>query len=291
MPATLRRLLVVLAVVGAGILPAPAVAAGYCTTGSGVSVVVDFGALGGGIQKGCDDSGNRNAARAFTNTGHPLTYAQRQPGFVCRVNGVPETDPCVNTSPSDAYWGLYWSDGTSGWKYSSLGVGSLDVPAGATVAFSWQDGGTADPPGTSPSAPPAPAASQSASPTPIRTPTAKTSVRPTTKPAATAAVKSTTGPTGPAAATTAPTTSSASASASATPSATGTPSPGAVSATPATTPSTDGPAAVSEPRSQDLTPAAADGGGGLPWWVPVLVLLALAAGGGAAWWSRRRGLS
>ena len=52
-----------------------------------------------------------------------------------------QTVPCVSTPPANAYWGLYWSNGTSGsWSYSSLGVGSLTVPAGGSVAFAWQGG-------------------------------------------------------------------------------------------------------------------------------------------------------
>jgi len=268
MPVALRRLLVVLAVASVGLVPAPATAAGYCT-GSGVSVVVDFGALGGGIVKGCDSSGNRNAAKAFVNTGHPLTYAQRQPGFVCRVDGVPQSDPCVNTSPADAYWGLYWSDGTSGWKYSSLGAGSLTVPAGATVAFSWQNGG-GDPPHTAPAAP-APS-SPSSSPAPTKQPSKQP-----TKPA----TKTSTGATS---------TATATASASADPSATATET-SSVTASPTTTPtpsataSGSAAASVSEPHVS----AASDGaGGGLAWWVPVGVLLALAGGAGGVWWTRRR---
>ncbi len=39
---------------------------------------------------------------------------------------MPADDPCVNTPPADAYWGLWWSDGTTGkWTYSSLGAASL----------------------------------------------------------------------------------------------------------------------------------------------------------------------
>ena len=272
MAVAVRRLLVVLAMAGAGLAPVPAVAAGYCA-GSGVSVVVDFGGLGGGIQKGCDSSGNHNAAKAFTNTGHPLTYAQRQPGFVCRVNGVPQSDPCVNTSPADAYWGLFWSDG-SGWKYSSLGVGSLTVPAGATVAFSWQNGGTLDPPGAAPAAP-APA-SHSPSPTPTRHPTKQPTKRPVAGATSTAAASASTSADASAAAST-------SASGSATPSASATTSPSAEA-------SSSGPAAVGEPTPLDPT-TADSGGGGLAWWVPVLVLLALAGGGGAVWWTRRTGTS
>jgi hypothetical protein len=270
MPVALRRLLVALAVASVGLVPAPATAAGYCT-GSGVSVVVDFGALGGGIVKGCDASGNRNAAKAFENTGHPLTYAQRQPGFVCRVNGVPQSDPCVNTSPSDAYWGLYWSDGTSGWKYSSLGVGSLTVPAGATVAFSWQNGG-GDPPGTAPATP------ASASPSSSPAPTKQATKQPTKK--ATKASGSATGATATASASADPSaTATASGSASASPTPTPTSSPSASA-------SATGAATVSEPRV--TTTAESADGDGLAWWVPVVVLLALAGGAGGVWWTRRR---
>ena len=35
------------------------------------------------------------AAAQFTDVGHQLTYVQRQAGFVCRVDGAPADDPCV----------------------------------------------------------------------------------------------------------------------------------------------------------------------------------------------------
>ncbi len=80
---------------------------------------------------------------------------------MCRVDGTPSSDPCVNTPPSDAYWSLWWSDGKSGtWSYSSAGVASLKVPAGGYVALSWQGaGGRAAPrtaPTPHPTAPPSP---------------------------------------------------------------------------------------------------------------------------------------
>ena len=269
-----RRLLVVLAVAGAGFVPGPATAAGYCS-GPGVNVVVDFGALGGGIQKGCDATGNRNAAQAFETTGHHLSYAQRQPGFVCRVDGVPASDPCVNTSPADAYWGLYWSDGTSGWKYSSVAVTSLSVPAGATVAFSWQNGGDADPPGTAPATPAAAQPSATASsPRPTRTPT-----KPAASPTKRASVAAPGVATGSASATATPSASaSVSPSSTTDPSASATPSPSA-SAT------TSGPAAVSEPTVSAKVEDSA--GGGLPWWLPVGSIVALVGAGGVVWQVRR----
>jgi hypothetical protein len=275
MPAALRRVLVVIAVAGAGLVPVPAMADGYCAV-SGVNVVVDYGALGGGIRKDCDDSGNRNAAQAFENTGHHLSYAQRQPGFVCRVGGVPESDPCVNTSPADAYWGLYWSDGSSGWKYSTTAAGSLSVPAGGTVALSWQNGGAADPPGVAPAAPApaAPATSPSASSKPTK--------QPVRKKTGTASGTATRTPASPSAATA---TSSLTVSAAPT-----SPGPSASASPLAPVPTDSGPAVVAEPRAG---PAAGDpgednSGDGLAWWVPVVVLAALAGAGGAAWWRRRR---
>ena len=85
----------------------PAAGAATCTTSGGVSVVVDFRELGGGTVTACaPDGGGRTAMAIVESVGITLSYATRQPGFVCRVNGVPAADPCVNASPVDAYWGL-----------------------------------------------------------------------------------------------------------------------------------------------------------------------------------------
>ncbi len=74
-------------------------AAAECRGSSGVTVVVDFNSLGGGVQGACVNRGGR-ASSLFTSAGFPLKYAQRQPGFVCRVSGVPTSDPCTNTAPA-----------------------------------------------------------------------------------------------------------------------------------------------------------------------------------------------
>lgn len=142
---------------------APASAA-TCAAGSGVSVVVDYNSLGGGVVTSCvADGGGDTASALFAAAGHTITYAQRQPGFVCRVDDVPADDPCVNASPADRFWSLWWSDGDSGsWTYSSQGVTSLKVPEGGSVAFSFDDvEGEARPSATPPKG-----SAPSASPTP-----------------------------------------------------------------------------------------------------------------------------
>lgn len=150
-----RRLLAAVLLSGAGLtggtLADPAAAA-VCSSDTGVTVVVDFHELGGGVQTVCDpDGGGKTAATLFPANGFPLDYVQRQPGFVCRVSSKPAEDPCVNTPPADAYWGLFWSSGTTGtWSYSSSGAGSQKVPAGGSVAFSWQGSSSRAEPGVAP---------------------------------------------------------------------------------------------------------------------------------------------
>jgi hypothetical protein len=119
------------------VVPSPAQAA-TCGTASGVSVVVDFHQLGGGVQTFCDAGGaGEYAATQFEDAGHTLTYVNGEP-FVCQVDSEPDTQ-CARTPPANAYWSLWWSDGKSGtWKYSSTGVTSLKVPDGGSVALSWQ---------------------------------------------------------------------------------------------------------------------------------------------------------
>lgn len=159
------------AVAAAPVAPAgPAAAAsGRCSPGTGVTVVVDYGPLGGGVVTGCDpDGAGKSAAEVVTAAGFSLSYVSSQPGFVCRIDGRPgEADEdCGDTPPPDAYWGLFWSDADpETWVYSSEGAGSLDVPEGGSIGWRFQDGGDRE----NPSAPPNPDA-KSPSPQPSKSP-------------------------------------------------------------------------------------------------------------------------
>ena len=299
--------------------------AAACSGATGVTVVVDRGALGGGIDEVCNASGGgKSATTLFTGAGFSLTYVQQTPGFVCRINGQPASDPCVKTPPTDAYWGLWWSDGTTGsWSYASVGAGSLTVPDGGYVAFAWQSG--------SRSAPGVPAPAHASASSPTATPSSS----PSTGGSGGGSSGGTSGGGG----------SNGNngnggggnggggggggngghASASPTPSAAGKPSSSAsaiASGTPSATPSASvsesptgkagrggkgGPSATPTPSSSALpvTPtdpvspsAAADGvaevqttddGSPLPVWVVPVVILALAVGAGVMFVVRRRG--
>lgn len=160
MTRSVRLVVAALVVAAAGLtLPAPTAYAAACSGDSGVTVVVDFNGLGGGVQQACvTGGGGDSAASLFQATGHQLSYATRMPGFVCRVDGVPASDPCVNTSPANAYWSLWWSDGdASSWTYASVSAGALKIPDGGMVAFSWDGVDGQAPPSASASHPDPPA--------------------------------------------------------------------------------------------------------------------------------------
>ena len=165
----------VLSLLGVGLVPTPAQAAGgRCAEGTGVTVVVDPGPLGGGVRIGCAPGGaDQPGSQVVPAAGFPLTYVSGAP-FVCRISGSPGADveDCSGTPPADAYWGLFWSDGDPAtWTYASVGITGLEVPEGGSIGWRWQDGGARDLPAAAPNADP-----------PIEEPSPEPSPEPSTPP-------------------------------------------------------------------------------------------------------------
>ncbi|MCY7397034.1 MAG: hypothetical protein LH468_12960 [Nocardioides sp.] len=293
------------------VVNASPVQAAACDGLSGVSVVVDFRELGGGIGQECASTGGQNAADSFTAAGFPLTRVQQQSGFVCRVQGAPASDPCVDVPPATAYWGLWWTDGTStSWRYSSLGVDSLRVPDGGSVAFAWNAGQGTRPPSVAPVARAAAPTTPPPSTRPSARPTPKPTARPTRAPAPASSASPSRSPSTPA--TTAPAAPGSTTDADAAGAERKAPSR-APEDTPTAAPSTlPDPAATAGAGSEPSEPAATTSspgaptdtvpGGlettsgparaaddGLPTWVaPVLVVLVFGAATGTALLRRRR---
>lgn len=146
----MKRLFFALALVIA-LSPVPAQAAGC----DGVTVVVDFRGLGGGVRQGCAPGSPASGVAALSAAGFGYTYASRQPGFVCRINEKPgaDTDRCVNTSPASAYWSYWHAPAGGSWMYSNQGAAS-HTPARGTVE-GWAFG-AGEQPGMAPPAAPAP---------------------------------------------------------------------------------------------------------------------------------------
>ncbi|GAA1963792.1 hypothetical protein GCM10009798_24850 [Nocardioides panacihumi] len=274
-------------------LPSTPAQAAYCSSGAGVSVLVDYGALGGGMSTGCG-SGSP-ASKAFTSAGFSLKQSPRQAGFVCQVNGKPADGNCLAT---DSYWGFFVSDDGKGWVYASQGVYQQAVDAGDSVALVWQSTSSQRKPGQGPAArPTASPTTKAPTATPSKRPSPKPSAQPSSKPSSkpsSSAPKSSTRPAAPTPVATgaegqgaAPTATTGQASTQApTPSESTTTAASAV-----TTPSDD--VTPSDGASPSATTDAATSptadGGGLPGWLaPGLIALLAVVAGGVAWARRAR---
>lgn len=243
-------------------LPAPQ------ATCSGIWVVVDYAALGGGTTVGCATT-YTNGTTALRSAGYSVTLDS---GMIVKINGLP-------TAPNTAqnYWS-YWhatrqADGSySGWSYSSLGANAFQP--GPNDAEGWRYEPTSGgyvPPSV---LPPRQVATTQAPPPPAPATTVKTTAAPKTTTAAPAA-------------TTAPAASSAEVPSTRT-SPTDSPSPTASgSPAPSDTPA-DTPTASPEPSSSPDTGARAGATRSLLGGLGAIGVIAAGAGG-VLWW-RKRGL-
>ena len=111
--------------------------------GSGVTVVVDANELGGDLRAECAEEPDV-ASVLFEESGFSLEYQPQLQDFVCKVDGLPTDRRCTD---GDSYWSLWWAAPGGEWAYATLGVSSLEIPAGGSVAFAWHQGeGDASPP-------------------------------------------------------------------------------------------------------------------------------------------------
>ncbi|WP_030395108.1 hypothetical protein [Kitasatospora purpeofusca] len=119
---------------GVSTATAPPARAAAC---SGVTVVVDFTALGGGIETGCAPGDPASGLAALTGAGFSYAFHPRFPGFVCKINTLPTT--CTNPTGT-AYWS-YWHAAHGGpWSYSNLGAGSYNPAPGEVEGWSFGAG-------------------------------------------------------------------------------------------------------------------------------------------------------
>lgn len=154
--------------VGAEALPAGASAAlpmagtdGACTDDSGVTVVVDFQELGGGIVVRCAGwplPGNGTGLDALQAAGVPVGGVQRWGlSFICRLYDRPSAsqsipvrgdtgyrEACIDTPPAAAYWSYWHAPNGGSWTYSQFGVKNRKAIKGGYEGWSFSLNRTAD---------------------------------------------------------------------------------------------------------------------------------------------------
>jgi hypothetical protein len=123
-------------------------ASGACATAAGITVVVDFGSAGGGLQVGCASPPVANGFAALSGAGFPIRNVSSQPGFLCQIDGKPADDPCIQVPSSAHYWSYWYAQRGGDWTYSSSGA-SRTPPPGSVEGWAYGDG---DPPRTPPPA-------------------------------------------------------------------------------------------------------------------------------------------
>ncbi|MEU5694528.1 hypothetical protein [Actinosynnema sp. NPDC020468] len=134
---TLSVVTAVLAAVGLQVAVSPAARAAACAGTSGVTVVVDNGALGGGVSTQCAPGNPTSGLTALTGAGFSYAFVPRQPGFVCRINALP--NPC-NGAPATAYWSYWHAQPGGTWTYSTSGAAGYDPAPGSVEGWAFGSG-------------------------------------------------------------------------------------------------------------------------------------------------------
>jgi hypothetical protein len=119
-------------------------AASPCPGTDGVTVVVDFGSLGGGVSTGCAPAPG-TGFDALSQAGFAVTPVQTNPAFVCRIDGRPEEgqEDCVDIPPATGFWS-YWTAVRGGdWRLAA--TGAAGAVAGDLEGWSFSTGTTTPP--------------------------------------------------------------------------------------------------------------------------------------------------
>ena len=151
--------------------------AGACPDRTGITVVVDKTAFGGGVEVRCAAQPVRSGFEALTKAGFSYSGTVRFPGLLCRIDGQPASDPCQGAPPPDAYWAYWHAERGGAWTYSTAGAARTPPPGSVEGwAFGAKAAPGAAPPPPHPTTPPTPAAPAPTAP-PATTPAGADSPR------------------------------------------------------------------------------------------------------------------
>lgn len=151
----------------AGFGPAPTASAvdaskghaGFCKDNIGVTVVVDFQALGGTTIVRCFPSATPGTGLdALKGAGIQIAGVQRWgESFICRIENRPSAtevvpitgnagyrEKCIDTPPASGYWSYWHSGNNCSWNYSQWGVKNRNFTPGGFEGWSFSLNATSD---------------------------------------------------------------------------------------------------------------------------------------------------
>ncbi|GIG67478.1 hypothetical protein [Phytomonospora endophytica] len=138
----LAALLTAVSFVAADPAARPAQAAG-CSGTTGVTVVVDFTAFGGSVERRCALGDPATGIAALQGASFTVTGTSRWGlAFVCRLDGLPTAaaEACVNTPPTSAYWSYWHGTPGSAWTYSTSGASAYNPAPGSVEGWAFGSG-------------------------------------------------------------------------------------------------------------------------------------------------------
>jgi hypothetical protein len=124
-----------------------------CSDGRGITLVVDFQSLGGGVNVRCAPQPVSNGYDVFQRTNVSYETVSGK-DFVCKIAALPEDANCSAYPPGNYYWSYWWAKPGEQWQYSTKGAGAHKPSPGAYEGWSFVNSDTASPPRYPP--PPAP---------------------------------------------------------------------------------------------------------------------------------------
>ena len=151
-----------------------------CAPGEGVTMVVDFNGLPGGIQVSCAEGVQDNGFAALANAGFGAGSDSGPAGTVCTINGQPSQGYpyCWLTG---GYWSYWRKDRGGAWAFSPVGASAGPIPVDTVLGWSWaQDFASGPPRADEDSVPPATTTTTSTVTTSTTAPTSSTSTVPGT---------------------------------------------------------------------------------------------------------------
>lgn len=116
--------------------PGPTVTGDPCAPGVGVTVVIDYQQLGGGLEVGCAPGEQASGFTALSNAGFTINESGGPvAGTVCQVEGKPAFG--YPGCWFDGFWGYWKSDGAEAWQWSDVGASSGPLAIDRVEGWSW----------------------------------------------------------------------------------------------------------------------------------------------------------
>jgi hypothetical protein len=108
-----------------------------------VTIYIDFGKLNGSkpLTKCLSESKVISGPAFLRDAGYNIVGTQKYPTqIICKLNGLPENDPCVTMPPADAYWAVLLENNNE-WTWAQTGIDQVKLKNGQGIGLVYANNG------------------------------------------------------------------------------------------------------------------------------------------------------